>query len=64
MELEELKTHWTAHRATTAEDEILSEEALYHLLPAEKSFSVQRWLILISRRAAVYGFLFLCCQSC
>lgn len=64
MELEELTPHWEAYRATAADDEILSEEALYGLLPPEKSFPLPRWFFTTTRYAAVYGFLLICCQSC
>ena len=63
MTLEELEHHWKTYRASTNE-EILSEQALCDLLPPESTFSYRRILTTMTRYAAVYGSIFLCCQSC
>ena len=64
MELDELRCHWDAYRATAVEEEILSEEELYALLPSETVSPYWQMLSRATRYVAVYGFLLFCCHSC
>lgn len=63
MELDELQSHWN-HFRTAHEPEVVPEDTLYDMLPAEGRSPFWQLLLKASRYVGVYGSLLICCHGC